>query len=162
MTRATVPSAVLSLLVSVLIVFLSHLEHSRAVRPSSLLIVYLLVSVAFDAVQVRTLFLRHDEPAILGLFTTSVVLKLLLLSLESINKRHYLRVPYNTYPPESTSGVFGRSFFWWLNPILATGFRRLMTINDLFVTDKALLSASLGEEMKKSWTKCAFFSPMIS
>ncbi|KUJ15922.1 P-loop containing nucleoside triphosphate hydrolase protein [Mollisia scopiformis] len=152
-TRATVPSAVLSFLASVLVLPLSRLEHNRSIKPSSLLSVYLLVSVAFDAVQVRTLFLRHDESAILGLFTTSVGLKLVLLLLESLNKRKYLRAPYSTYPPESTSGVFGRSFFWWLNPMLATGFRRLMTLDDLFVTDNALLSEPLGEEMKKSWNK---------
>jgi ATP-binding cassette subfamily C (CFTR/MRP) protein 1 len=38
--------------------------------------------------------------------------------------------------------------------MLATGFRRLMTLDDLFVTDKALLSEPLGEEMNKSWIKC--------
>ncbi|CZR60647.1 related to multidrug resistance protein [Phialocephala subalpina] len=152
-TRATVPSAVLSFLASVVVLFLSRFEHSRAVRPSSLLIAYLLVSVAFDAVQVRTLFLRHDESSILGLFTTSVALKLILLLFESMNKRRYLRAPYNSYPPESTSGLFGRSFFWWLNPMLATGFRTLMTLDDLFVPDKALQSEPLGEQMKKSWNK---------
>lgn len=155
MTRATVPSAVLSFLASVVVLFLSRFEHSRAVRPSSLLIAYLLVSVAFDAVQVRTLFLRHDESSILGLFTTNVALKLILLLFESMNKRRYLRAPYNSYPPESTSGLFGRSFFWWLNPMLATGFRTLMTLDDLFVPDKALQSEPLGEQMKKSWNKCA-------
>lgn len=157
MTRATVPSAVLSFLASVLVLPLSRLESNRTIRPSSLLSLYLLVSVAFDAIQVRTLFLRHDESAILGLFTTSVALKLILLVLESMNKRRYLRAPYSSYPPESTSGLFGRSLFWWLNPMLATGFRRLMTLDDLFVADKALLSASLGEQMKRSWNKCTGF-----
>ncbi|KAF8857368.1 putative multidrug resistance protein [Acephala macrosclerotiorum] len=152
-TRATVPSAILSFLASVFVLFLSRFEHSRAVRPSSLIIAYLLVSVTFDAVQVRTLFLWHDERAILGLLTTSVGLKLVLLLFESMNKRRYLRAPYNTYPPESTSGLLGRSFFWWLNPMLATGFRTLMTLDDLFVPDKALQSAPLGEKMKESWNK---------
>ncbi|KAF4624451.1 hypothetical protein G7Y89_g13720 [Cudoniella acicularis] len=60
-TQATVPSAVLSFLAALAILFLSHLEHSRSVQPSFILSVYLLASVSFDAVQVRTLFLRKDE-----------------------------------------------------------------------------------------------------
>jgi hypothetical protein len=159
-TRTTVPSAVLSFLAAFAILFLSRLEHSRSIQPSFLLSVYLLVSVIFDATQVRTLFLRHDKPVILGLSTANVAIKLILLALESKSKRTYLRAPYNDYPPEATSGIFNRSFFWWINPILATGFRKLITLDDLFTVDASLKSEVLLDDIEISWSKCK--SPNLS
>ncbi|TVY44829.1 ABC transporter, partial [Lachnellula subtilissima] len=152
-TRATVPSSVLSLLAALAILFLSLLEHSRAVQPSFLVNVYLLVSLSFDAVQTRTLYLRHEKGTILGLFTANIAIKATLLLLESKNKRKCLNPPYNSYPPEAISGVFNRSFFWWLNPTLADGFRKLLTLDDLFKTDNNLLSRPLQERARHYWDK---------
>ncbi|RFU32078.1 hypothetical protein B7463_g4239, partial [Scytalidium lignicola] len=152
-TNVTVPAAVLSFLAAIAVLALSRLEDSRTVRPSSLLNIYLLISLVFDAVQVRTLYLRHDDPPILGLFTADVTLKALLLFLEGRSKRRYLKSPYNEYPPEAISGILNRSFFWWINPILATGFRKILTLDDLWKSDPALLSAPLCEQMIKSWDK---------
>lgn len=154
MTRATLPASALSLVAAIAVILLSGLEDSRAVQPSFLLSIYLLSTLVFDAVQLRTLYLRHDDPAILGLFSASIAIKAVLLVLESRSKRHYLRAPYNGYSPESTGGIFNKSFFWWINPILVTGFRRLLTLDDLFQTDASLLSEPLRDRMQKSWDKC--------
>ena len=159
LTRAALPSAVLSFLAGFAILGLSRFEHSRAVRPSSLLNVYLLVSVVFDAVQVRTLYLKKVEPAILGLFTADIVIKMVVLLLESKSKRSHLKSPYNSYSPETTSGVFSRSFFWWLNPLVLTGFRKILTLDDLFTSDPELLSEPLLRQMQQSWQKCNHCGP---
>lgn len=153
-TRATVPAAVLSFVASLVVFVLSRLEHSRGIRPSTLLNLYLLISLLFDTVQVRTLYLRHDDSAILGLFTASVGIKAILLLLEAKNKRSCLRPPYNRFSPETTSGIFNHSFFWWLNPILLKGFRSILTLDDLFTTDQALLSEPLQHEMERAWNMC--------
>lgn len=126
-------------------------------RPSLLLNAYLLISIVFDVAQVRTLFLRHDDPAILGLFTANIGVKLVLLFLESRSKRRYLRAPYNGYSPEVTGGFFGTGFFWWLSPLLAMSFRRVLTLDDLYKPDDALLSEPVNLEMQMSWKKCEPF-----
>jgi hypothetical protein len=154
LTRAALPSAILSFLSGIAILCLSRLEHSRTIQPSSLLNVYLLVSLIFDAVQVRTLYLKNVEPAILGLFTADLVIKAVLLVLESQSKRSHLKVPYNGYSPETTSGVFSRSFFLWLNPVVLTGFRKILTLDDLFKSDPELLSEPLFRQMHDSWKNC--------
>ena len=156
MTRATIPSAVLSFLAAFAILFLSHLEHSRSTKPSVVLSVYLLVSVVFDATELRTLFLRHDKSVILCLSTANIAIKLILIALESTSKRAYLKTPYRSYPPEATSGIFSRSFFWWINPILAKGFRKLITLDDLFTIDASLKSEVLLDNIQISWGKCKF------
>ena len=155
-TRATIPSSALSFAAAIAILLLSGLEDSRAVRPSLIISIYLLSTLIFDAVQARTLYLRHDDPGILGLFTTSVAVKAILLILESRSKRRYLRAPYNAYSPETTGGIFNRSVFWWINPILATGFRRLLTLDDLFQTDASLLTEPLRNRMQKCWDRCEY------
>lgn len=153
-TRASLPSAALSLVAAFAVLLLSRLEHSRSIRPSFLLSVYLFASAIFDAVQARTLFLRHDRPEILGLFTASIGIRLVLLVLESTNKRRYLKAPYCNYSPEATCGIFNRSVFFWINPLLAVGFRKLIALDDLYETDPSLKSAISLDEMQGSWSKC--------
>jgi ATP-binding cassette subfamily C (CFTR/MRP) protein 1 len=160
-TRATVPAAVLSFGASLAVFALSWFEHNRAIRPSTLLNLYLLFSLVFDAVQVRTLYLRHDDAAILGLFTASISIKTVLLLLEVRSKRGYLKAPYNRFSPETTGGIFNHSFFWWLSPVLTTGFKKILTVNDLSTTDPELLSESLQNQMQSSWNKCRRLCPIV-
>ncbi|KAL2071871.1 hypothetical protein VTL71DRAFT_13106 [Oculimacula yallundae] len=152
-TQATIPASALSFVAALAVLLLSLLEDSKAIEPSFILSIYLLVTLVFDSVQVRTLYLRQEDASLLGLCTTSIVIKAALLVLESRSKRRYLRAPYNGYSPETTGGIFNRSFFWWINPILATGFRRLLTLDDLFQTDASLLTEPLRDRMQKSWNK---------
>lgn len=143
------------------VIALSWFEHNKAIRPSTLLNLYLLFSIIFDVVQVRTLYLRHDDSAILGLFTASISIKTILLLLEARTKRGYLKHPYNKFSPETTSGIFNHSFFWWLSPVLTTGFKNILTVNDLVATDQELLSESLQNQMQSSWNKCRYLYPTI-
>lgn len=161
-TRATIPAAVLSFGASLAVTVLSWFEHSRAIRPSTLLNLYLLFSLIFDAVQVRTLYLRHDDASILGLFTASIGLKAALLLLEAKSKRGYLKAPYNRFSQETTGGIFNHSFFWWLIPVLTTGFKKILTLDDLYTTDQELLSEHLQNQMQISWNKCLCLSPNVA
>ena len=153
-TRASVPSATLSFLDALAILALSYAEHTRSVRPSALLNVYLFFSFIMDVAQIRTLFLRLDNRAIIAVSTTSMCTKMVLLLLEMQSKRRYLKFPYRSYPPEATSGVFNRSFFWWINLLFRAGFRKLLSFNDLYALDEDLLSEPLGVKMQGSWDQC--------
>jgi ATP-binding cassette subfamily C (CFTR/MRP) protein 1 len=130
------------------------LEHSRAVQPSTILSVYLLISLLCDITIVRTLYLRDETQAILGLSTASIALKPILLLLETQDKRKYLKKPYNEWSREATSGVINRSFFWWLNPLFILGFRRILVSTNLSPLDPDLLSKPLEESMTEAWARC--------
>lgn len=155
-TKASVPSAAFEFIGAIVIFAMSHLEHTRSVRPSSLLSVYLLFSILFDATQLRTLYLRHEFSTIVGLATASLVVEILLFLLELTSKRSFLRSPYRSWPPETTSGIISRSLFWWINPIFVRGFRKILSLDDLFATDPELLSEKLQEKMENSWKKCRY------
>ncbi|PWY91611.1 P-loop containing nucleoside triphosphate hydrolase protein [Aspergillus sclerotioniger CBS 115572] len=151
--RTAIPAVSLSLVDALSITFLSAIEHNRSVRPSSLLSIYLFLSIGFDAVQVRTLFIRHYPASLAALSAASVALKLLLLALEARTKRRYLKAPHRDTPPESTSGIFARTIFWWLNRLFLAGFRKLLTLEDLFPTDVDLKSGPLRQKIRVAWER---------
>lgn len=114
------------------LLFLSYAEHTRSIKPSTLLSVYLLLTLLFDCAIARTLWLLVGASPVPKLFTATAVVKFLLLVVESWEKRDILRPQYKNLSPEATSGVFNRSVFWWLNSLMKTGFGRLLTYDDLY------------------------------
>ena len=152
-TRVSVPSAVLSFIDALAIFQVSYVEHTRSVRPSALLNLYLLFSLMFDAAQARTLYLRKDDSVIAAVFTIGLGIKLTLLILEAQGKRPFLKDPYRDYPPEATSSIFSQSLLWWLNSLFFGGFRKLLSADDLYMVDNELSSERLRNNIQKSWNK---------
>lgn len=149
-TRVTNAAAAFSFIAAVFVVLLSHVEHTRSIRPSTLLVVYLLFSSIFNAAQNRTLFLARIITSIPKLMTASLGLNVLLLALEAQDKRSYLKNPCRT---ETTSGIINWSFFWWLNGLFQIGYRKIMNWDDLYMIDENLDSQTLGERLQSSWDK---------
>ena len=136
--------------------FLSYAEHNLSVKPSSLLGFYLFCSLLFDGAKVRTLWLRDlggMNHTITILTSVALGVKLLLFILENVEKRSILKRKYSEYPPEATSGVFNRFFFWWLIPVFRAGFSKILAIDDLFTLEKKLKSERLSNTLETSWQK---------
>lgn len=154
--RTAIPATTLSMATTVAIIVLSATEHRKSVRPSTLLNIYLLLSIFLDGVQLRTLFIRHYPSSIAGVFTAAFAVKISLLISESRSKRSYLRGHYHHYPPESTSNIFSRTVFWWLNGLFVRGFRKLLSLEDLFQPDESLKSAPLKVNIERIWRRCLY------
>lgn len=152
-TPTSVPSAILSLVGALAIYPLSYLEHTRSVRPSTLLEVYLIASLLLNVPQARTLFLRHNDISIAAVFTARIGAMLLLWILEARNKTKHLKYPYKEYPPEATRGVWNRTFFWWLNSLFVRGFKRILSLEDLYQIPPSLSSERLRDEMQAVWDR---------
>ena len=151
-TQASVPSAVLTLVTYLALPILSYAEHVKSVKPSSLLNGYLLVSLLCDVTRARTLWLRNDDK-IASDFTAAVAVKLVLLLLEAVEKRRILLPIYQSYPFEATSGILGRWFFCWLNPLFRRGLSRTLSLDDLYGLDKHLTSGFLDRVINSAWLK---------
>jgi ATP-binding cassette subfamily C (CFTR/MRP) protein 1 len=139
---------------------LSYYEHTRSVRPSFLLNVYLFLTLLFDIARCRTLWLR--DPSAYGhtiavLFSISVGSKTVLVLLEALEKTWILRPNYKDYPPEATASTYNRSFFWWLNSLFVKGFSSLLRLDQLFVVDKDMLSERVHAKMEEAWSKGLIF-----
>lgn len=149
-TSTSVSSAVLSFVVAIAMIGLLYFEMEKATRPSTILIIYLLFSVVFDATQIRTLWMAH-RTSIAAVQTASMALKSGLLILESQSKASYLNLPYRDYPSEAQSGILNLSLVWWLNQLFITGFQKLMTTSDLFALHPKLGSEVLSQRLQQYW-----------
>ena len=146
-------AAALDVTSACLLFILSCFEHSRSVTPSTIIGLYLLVSFAFDAIRLRTFYLIHDIAArsIANLLALSLVAKFGVLVIEAVEKRGILLEPFKDLPPEATSGVYSKSVFWWVNPLLRIGFDKTLRTKDLFTLDDALSSANLRDRFCRKW-----------
>lgn len=154
-TSATIASASLNLVSGVSLVLLSHFEHSKTIKPSDIISIYLFASLLFDIARVRTQWLLPNrEVSIASILTISVLLKALILCLEVAEKRKYLINTYRNYSRESTSGIFNHLFFWWLNPLFLAGSGKVLSFEDLFAIDEAFHSESIARALEETWDGC--------
>ncbi|KUJ13347.1 putative multidrug resistance protein [Mollisia scopiformis] len=133
------------------ICYLSHQEHKRSIRPSALLIIYLLVSIFCEAAHIRVFTSKDIITTATALYAAALGMKILLLILESTSKASFLRPPFNQLSPESTAGIFNQLLFWWVNPVLMQGYQNILVIEDLPNLNDALGTAHVRDAMQQSW-----------
>ncbi|KAI0906085.1 P-loop containing nucleoside triphosphate hydrolase protein [Ustulina deusta] len=150
----SIASTTLSLTSGLSLALLSHLEHSKSIRPSFIITFYLIFTVFLDIARVRTQWLLQDAGGIAATLTASLTIKFALLTLEAVEKRRLLVDGYHEYPPESTSGPFSRGFFLWLNSLLLSGFGKVLSLADLPSISEKLDSQVLAKDLSAAWGKC--------
>lgn len=152
-TRATMAASALKLVDALGLCILSHSEHIRAVRPSTIINVYLLLTLVFDVARARSLWLNGSTRSIAAVFTSTLGVKVIILIAEAVEKRGILVDRYRDSSPEVTSGIYSRSFFWWLNALMTTGFKRVIQNKDLYPIDREMSSAFLKDHGEKVWSE---------
>jgi ATP-binding cassette subfamily C (CFTR/MRP) protein 1 len=142
-----------SFLAALAVCLLSFFEHGRSVKPSTLLIFYLLTSIIWEGVPLGTFYLNHGISATPPLFTTAFGLKFIFLILESINKRSYLREPYRELPVEQTASGLNQAFLFWVNDLILLGNSKLLIYHDIPSLADGLKSRELRLRMEDAWDK---------
>ncbi|AEO64844.1 uncharacterized protein THITE_35966 [Thermothielavioides terrestris NRRL 8126] len=153
-TRATLAAAAVTVVSTLGLCLLSWVEHSRAVRPSTLINAFLFATLLFDIAQARTLCLRAEgnaDHAIAYVCVAAVAAKACVLVLEGLEKRRLLRAEYRAYPPEATASIYNRSFFWWLNALFRKGFNHELDVDHLFALDKQLQASYCYKRLHAAW-----------
>ncbi|KAM7197970.1 P-loop containing nucleoside triphosphate hydrolase protein [Naviculisporaceae sp. PSN 640] len=138
----------LAFVASIFIIPLTVLEHSRSKRPSFLLSVYLFGSLLCDVVQTRTRWLAtvaEFQITLARLFTVSVVVKLGLLILESLDK-----VGDRETSAEERAGLFNLAAYTWLYPLYFKGYRNVLSVADLPTLDRHLRTATLRAKLTRT------------
>ncbi|KAL9572706.1 hypothetical protein ACKAV7_003105 [Fusarium commune] len=150
-SKPQITAAALVFVNGLLLALLSYVEHTRSVRPSTIINVYLLFTALFDCAIARTLWIIDGAHTVARLFTAATSAKALILISEAWEKRSILRVQYRDLSPETTSGILGRSVFWWINPLMKLGFSNFLTEHDLYAIENSLLGKRLFAQVEKSW-----------
>lgn len=163
--KTALPASVVSLLASLVFALLSQAEHTRTVRPSFLASGYLTLTILLDVAQARSLWLRPGLGSIAAMFTVALAVKVVMLVLEESSKaslllqrvrgdggeEHDEEVKYVALPAETTSGLFSRSLFWWLNSLLYQGFRTVIGMGDLGAIDEKFASDRVLRKAARTW-----------
>ena len=155
-TGASLPAAALSFVSSLALLALSYVEHLYSYRPSSIINVFLLFSSLFDATRTRTLWLQPYNRSVAITSLLSIVVKLVALALETVEKRHILQPQYQNLTPESTSGILAQWLFSWQLPLFRAGYSSTLGLNDLFDLDKHLKSTFLHSKLQERLSTCEY------
>jgi ABC-type multidrug transport system fused ATPase/permease subunit len=78
--------------------------------------------------------------------------KIMILLAEAVEKRKLLLEPYRGLSPEETSGIYSKSFFFWLNQLMVSGSQRILQNCDLYPIDSDMSSSILQQRMKNAWS----------
>lgn len=150
--KTSIVAGVLALVTSLTACALSFVEHSKSERPSMLLNVYLLISLIFDATILRTLWLIPYYPTIRILFTTSFILKGILVLLEAKEKRRHLnRETDELRSPEEFGRLYNQAIFGWLVGLIQMGYHQIMSSEDLYPVNEDMKAESLGWQFWQAW-----------
>ncbi|KAE9363954.1 putative ABC multidrug transporter [Stipitochalara longipes BDJ] len=152
-TSMFIASSVLKLVSALFMVTLSVVDHSKSPRPSVLLNIYLFLTLLLDAAQARTLFLSSDvkpELTYSGIFCAAIALKAGILLLEAQPKSRWVSWDEKQHSPEETSGIFSLGVFFWLNNMFLAGYRKILTIQDLYPLDTSFDAQSLHEQFSRN------------
>lgn len=141
---------------SICMIILSNLEHGRSPRPSILLSSYLFLTILFDITQTRTLWLAStstDDYMITGITTAALGSKLLIALLESQPKTRWSDLDREKHSPEEAMGIYGLGAFIWLNNLFFAGYRKVLTMDDIYPLDSRMSSESLEERLARTMEK---------
>jgi ATP-binding cassette, subfamily C (CFTR/MRP), member 1 len=161
-TRMSIATNIMTFYITIGLGFLSHLQHLRSVRPSSILIIWLSLTLIFDIARCRTLWAVESGESVAIVLTTSVVLKACLLIVETIEKRKILLPDYRHLPPELLASEFNQWLAWWQTPLLFKGFKGSLSLDVLDDIDMKLGPGESNDTLYQRWRFCEFLSLLDS
>lgn len=158
--NTSIATATLSATSSLCIVVLLWAEHTRSLRSSSLISVYLSLTMLFSIARSRSYFLRHGLEAIGGLSAATTVLKLSIVALEEVSKRSLAHdKELQDAGKETFGGFWNRAFLIWINSTLIRGYRTIISMSDLQSLPIELTSERLYHEFESVWSKSMSILP---
>nr|WNZ75576.1 hypothetical protein [Trichoderma harzianum] len=142
-----------SLIASAILVWLSVAEHKRSIRPSTLTVLYLLLTCAWDAFALT--YPGFSEIRDGGRTNAALVAgfasRLAILTLESQEKQSILNPKYSNSSPEETAGLISSLLFWWMNGLLSRGNRSILRGSQLPPLGSRLEAERLRRDILPSW-----------
>lgn len=152
-----ITAASLALASALCINIMVYAEHVYSLQPSTLISVYLSVTLLFDVARTRTYFLREGFHSIGGLSIALMVLKAAVLLLEEVSKRGLVRDAADRFVNNETfSGFWNRALFLWLNSSLVLGFRTVLDSNDLQDIPPEFRTEHASNKFMQAWNRSIY------
>lgn len=151
-TIISVPAAAVSVVAAFALGVLSHFDHIRSKRSSILIGLYLTITLLLKSAMTRMYWHISGYKSVASTTLASAFVQMIVLGLESCNKRHWVKAKERGVSIEGSAGFLSRSFFTWLNGLLVTGYRRPLTPGDLHLIDDSLETANLASSFDRLQT----------
>lgn len=142
-----------SLAASAGLVWLTIAEHKRSIRPSSLIVLYLLLMSTWDVFALTYNGLLDDRNASKGSIALGLAIRLAILTLECQEKTTIMKPKHRQRSPEETAGLLSSLLFWWLNGLLSRGNRSILRGSHLPALEKKMEAESLHRGILLSWDR---------
>ncbi|SPO07061.1 related to ABC multidrug transporter [Cephalotrichum gorgonifer] len=152
-TRATLAAETLNFVAVFAISAVSFYEHVYRVAPSILLEIYLLLTIGFDAVRIRTLWLMPGAEAVAAIETVTLATKLGVAVAEGWSKKDLVQDPDSKYSREQLAGFYGRTLFLWLADTLWSGYHRPLNDSDLAGPRDEESAEQLRNSFRQIWSQ---------
>lgn len=151
----TLAATSLSLIAALISCYQSYFEHYTSVRPSKILSIYYFFGVLFDIPRARTVWAIDGLHTVAIVFIVSMLIKAAIWGLELLEKPNLIIYHYKDGSPETWAGVFNRSLFGWLNPLLLSGNKTVFTPKDLYAVEKAMVpDPDIKHKLAILWEEC--------
>lgn len=131
--------------------FVLYQEHGRLSRPSDLVSVYLTAATLLDVVALTA---PNDGSVHQSVLLLRCLGHLVLLILESFGPRGSPSSADATdASPEEQSGIFGRAFFLWINPVLREGYHNVLVGHELPRLRRDIRPGATRKAMLQAWSQ---------
>lgn len=135
----------------------SHIAHRRSVRPSTVLVLYPVGTLLFEAVHVRTLYSIKDLQGVSVTLLANLGIKSALAVLESWHKVSLAYSRGTAYTPEQIEGPLGRTCFAWLIKLFILGLGKRLTVDDLFPMEPSMCPPIEKNSLASLWAQSRSF-----
>lgn len=132
-------------------------EYYKSLQPSFALSFYLSITMLLDAARARSLTMRNGPDTAGALTATVAALKFLLVVLLEVPARQTMEMKAKGLTQELTCGFWNGTIMAWVNPLLLTGFRRNLRMDDLKNLDETYSARYLDQWFTKLWEKGILF-----
>lgn len=151
-TDMTTPSGVVNTLAAICLVMVIYAEHTRGLRASALLSLYITLGIIIDGTRTRSYFLRGVH-SLGGTSAAATSLRFVLLCFQEYPRTGQIIDPKarKAANKESTSGYWARTFFAFMGPIFWSGFRKILSVDDLGNLGAEFSSHHLFHVLSQHW-----------
>lgn len=139
-------SAIVSLVASLVSCPVSWLEHGRSLAPSATNSLFYSVTFVLGIFHVRSLFLQNTPLSLCYITAVATAAKGAIAVLESLDKRNSAAQYDSGHSPEDYSGLWNRALYLWLNPLLWSGYKTPIQLQDLYLLKQDLYSETLEQQ----------------
>ncbi|KAF5580564.1 ABC transporter integral membrane type 1 [Fusarium subglutinans] len=153
-SRAALPAGGVELAATLVLGLVSHADHFKTLRPSTLICLYLPLTILLDISRVRTLWLLQLRLPLAPMLTACLCAKVVWLILEARQKQRIVLDGYCDVTEEEVAGILSRSVFGWLLPSIVSGSRKDILPKDLICLDAELRASQVHDAFQRQWRCC--------